>query len=136
MACVVLRRSISELCEADHRNDEQALANWLANKTPCNMREWITAPESHVYVAWIDDEVVGVAAMTNAGHVTLNYVLPKLRFCGVSKSLIVRLEKCARDLGLRRCTLETTETARRFYRAVGYLEEDPRRQSKRMSKMI
>jgi GNAT superfamily N-acetyltransferase len=135
MACAVLRWSITELCQADHHNNVETLKSWLANKTPDNVREWITAPDSHVYVAYIDDEVVGVGAVTDTGLVTLNYVLPQLRFQGVSKALIARLEACARDLGVRRCTLETTETARRFYRTVGYADEhDP--PSKRMSKLI
>lgn len=33
-ACEALRRSITELCVADHRNDPDLLANWLRNKTP------------------------------------------------------------------------------------------------------
>jgi hypothetical protein len=32
-ACDVLRRSISELCVADHGNDPTILARWLSNKT-------------------------------------------------------------------------------------------------------
>jgi hypothetical protein len=33
-ACQVIRRSIVELCVADHRNDPEVLARWLSNKTP------------------------------------------------------------------------------------------------------
>ena len=33
-ACEVIRRSISELCGADHLNDALILGRWLANKTP------------------------------------------------------------------------------------------------------
>jgi hypothetical protein len=33
-ACQVLRRSIVELCAADHGDDPAILAQWLANKTP------------------------------------------------------------------------------------------------------
>jgi hypothetical protein len=33
-ACEVMRRSIAELCVADHRNDPAILERWLANKTP------------------------------------------------------------------------------------------------------
>jgi len=29
-----MRRSIAELCVADHRNDEAILSRWLGNKTP------------------------------------------------------------------------------------------------------
>jgi hypothetical protein len=47
-ACRVLRRSIVELCELDHKGDTDALDLWLANKTPRNLRRWMT--ESHVFV--------------------------------------------------------------------------------------
>src|ERR1700734_4557945 len=33
-ACLVMRRSIAELCGADHHGDPPLLAAWLANKTP------------------------------------------------------------------------------------------------------
>jgi hypothetical protein len=36
-ACQVLRRSITELCISDHRNDPTILGRWLANKTPENV---------------------------------------------------------------------------------------------------
>ena len=35
----VLRRSITELCVADHENDEAVLADWLADKSPEAIRE-------------------------------------------------------------------------------------------------
>jgi len=50
-ACEVLRRSISELCFADHRNDPAILDRWLANKTPENVAAWITNTEDSVLVA-------------------------------------------------------------------------------------
>jgi hypothetical protein len=31
--CEVLKRSIAELCTADHKNDPTILARWLGNKT-------------------------------------------------------------------------------------------------------
>ncbi len=35
--CVILQRSITELCAADHKNDPQILSRWIANKTPDNL---------------------------------------------------------------------------------------------------
>jgi len=32
----VVRTSITQLCAADHRDDPETLATWLANKTPAN----------------------------------------------------------------------------------------------------
>jgi GNAT superfamily N-acetyltransferase len=122
-ACEVLRRSITELCEADHRNDQQALAAWLANKTPNNVGAWIADTGNFVIVATDGDRIVGVAAMTLTGIVTLNYVSPGARFRGVSKALLVELERKAADLGLVQCRLSSTETALRFYRAAGYREQ-------------
>ncbi len=123
-ACEVLRRSIAELCAADHRNDAQFLARWLANKTPQNIAAWIADAGSFVYVALDGGRITGVAAMTNAGLITLNYVAPDARFKGVSKALLAALEGKAAELGLAQCTLASTKTARNFYLAAGYREQE------------
>src|SRR3712207_7376537 len=65
-----------------------------------------------VVVATEVETILGVAATTRAGEITLNYVSPKARFRGVSKALIEHLEAQARQPGLDRCTLNSTETAR------------------------
>ena len=49
--CAVLRRSITELCVADHRNDPAILERWLANKTPEIVASWIGQPASSMLVA-------------------------------------------------------------------------------------
>jgi len=122
-ACTVLRRSIAELCAVDHGGDAQFLAAWLANKTPENVAAWIADPGNVVYVAVGGDAIAGVASMTNAGMITLNYVSPDARFQGVSKALLAALERTAAELGLTQCRLESTKTARRFYQAAGYREQ-------------
>jgi GNAT superfamily N-acetyltransferase len=122
-ACDVLRRSITELCAADHNNDPAWLAGWLANKTPENVAAWIGDPNNVVYVAVDDGRIAGVAAMERAGRISLNYVSPDARFKGISKALLGGLERKARELGLVQCTLESTKTALRFYRAAGYREQ-------------
>ena len=122
-ACKVLRRSIAELCEPDHGNDAQFLGHWLANKTPENVATWITDPGNVVYVAVSDGIITGIASMTRAGAVTLNYVSPDARFKGISKALLMQLEHTAAELGLAQCTLASTKTARRFYQSAGYREQ-------------
>jgi GNAT superfamily N-acetyltransferase len=122
VASTVLRRSIVELCEADHRNDPQFLSHWLANKTPENVTAWIADAGNFVYIAVDDGGIAGVAAMTHAGLVTLNYVSPDARFKGVSKALLAALERKAAELGLAQCSLASTKTALNFYRAAGYRE--------------
>ena len=122
-ACGVIRRSIADLCELDHHGDPTTIERWLANKTPENVATWIGAAGNIVLVAVDDGEVLGVAAMTSIGHITLNYVSPEHRFRGVSKALLTRLEGEAVKLGLRELSLQSTKTARRFYRAAGFVEE-------------
>jgi GNAT superfamily N-acetyltransferase len=124
-ACAVLRRSISELCGADHGNDPQILRRWLANKTPEIVAQWIAAPGSSVLLAVEGKAILAVGAVTDAGEITLNYVSPAARFRGVSRALLAALEARAAVRGNTRCTLHSTETARHFYHAAGYCEDGP-----------
>jgi GNAT superfamily N-acetyltransferase len=123
-ACQTLRRSIAELCAADHNDDPAILRRWLSNKTPESFRTWIK-PENALLVAVKDSDVLGVGCVTDAGEITLNYVSPDARFRGVSSALLSALERRATARGNTRCTLESTETARRFYLARGYSENGP-----------
>lgn len=50
-ACAVLRRSIVELCSADHGNDAVIMARWLANKTPEIVASWIAKDGNSVLAA-------------------------------------------------------------------------------------
>jgi GNAT superfamily N-acetyltransferase len=91
-ACDVLRRSIAELCGADHGDNPAVLAAWLANKTPETLAAWIAHPGNAVLLAEDAGRVLGVGAITAAGEVTLNYVAPEARFQGVSRALLAALE--------------------------------------------
>ena len=124
-ACTVLKRSIAELCEADHRNDPAIMAQWLGNKTPENFRAWVKRPENSVLVAVENDDILAVGSVTDAGIIGLNYVSPDARFRGVSRALLRALEVRAAERGNGRCGLTSTETARRFYRSMGYVESGP-----------
>jgi GNAT superfamily N-acetyltransferase len=123
-ACQVMRRSIAELCVADHRNDPGVLERWLSNKTQEIFRSWIRSGNS-LLVAVDDDRILAVGSVTDAGEITLNYVLPDARFRGVSSALLGALEWRAIERGNARCTLRSTETARRFYLERGYSEDGP-----------
>jgi GNAT superfamily N-acetyltransferase len=123
-ACNVLRRSISKLCVADHGNDPEILARWLGNKTPENVASWIAEPGKSVLVAIEDNAMLGVGMITDAGEIQLIYVSPRARFRGVSKALLSALEEQAIKLGNMRCSLTSTETARRFYLSAGFIEEE------------
>ena len=124
-ACQVLRRSITELCAVDHGNDPAILARWLSNKTPEIVASWIADPKASVLVAVERGAMLAVGSVTDAGEITLNYVSPDARFRGVSGALLGALEARAIERGNLRCTLTSTETARRFYNASGYIEDGP-----------
>src|ERR1700730_9456946 len=78
-ACEVLRRSISELCHADHLNDPAILNRQLANKTPEIVGSWIIKPGNSVLVAVEDGSILAVGSVTDTGEITLN-VSPDARF--------------------------------------------------------
>ena len=124
-ACDVLRRSITELCVADHRNDPALLKRWLANKTPEILESWIAQKTGFFLVAIESDMIIAVGSVTDHGTITLNYVSPHARFRGVSRALLRALEARAAERGNTRCVLESTETARRFYLSAGYTEHGP-----------
>ena len=124
-ACDVIRRSIIELCTADHYNDPAILERWLANKAPENIASWIIQPGSSMLVAVESNIILAVGSVTDAGEITLNYVSPDARFRGVSRTMLAALEARARERGNTRCTLISSETARRFYHRSGYTEDGP-----------
>jgi GNAT superfamily N-acetyltransferase len=121
-ACEILRRSITELCQADHRDDSQNLEAWLSNKTADNVRSWIANPNTYIVIATEGATTIGVGAVTSSGEIILNYVSPAARFRGVSKAILKWLEAKALKLGNARCAVTSTETARRFYLSAGYLQ--------------
>jgi GNAT superfamily N-acetyltransferase len=125
VACEVIRRSIVELCLADHRNDPEILSRWLGNKTPKIVASWIGATDSSMLVAVEHETILAAGSVTDAGHITLNYVSPDARFRGVSRALLGALEARAMARGNTRCTLISTEAARAFYLANGYRIDGP-----------
>jgi GNAT superfamily N-acetyltransferase len=122
-ACQVMRRSIAELCIADHHNDPEILRRWLANKTPEIVSSWITNLSGTMLLAVEGDAILAVGSVTDAGEVRLNYVSPDARFRGVSRALMRALETRAREKGVSTCRLTSTETAHRFYLALGYVDD-------------
>ncbi|KEP69327.1 GNAT family acetyltransferase [Thioclava dalianensis] len=118
-----LRRSITELCVADHRNDPVEIESWLSNKTVETWRQWIARNDSVVLVAERDREIIGVGMASLSGDILLNYVHPDARFDGVSKAMLSGLENVLRAHGIRHCRLESTVTARSFYESCGFRSE-------------
>ena len=118
----VLIASITELCVADHNNDPAALASWLANKSPEGVGVWFANPANTMLVAEHDGALAACGAFNTSRKIILNYVSPRHRFAGVSKAMLQAMEA---GLGAGEAWLDSTKTARAFYRAAGWVEEGP-----------
>jgi hypothetical protein len=118
----VLIASITDLCAADHRNNPEALASWLANKTPEGVARWFDTPGSHLLVAERNGEIAAVGSYSDARMILLNYVSPRHRFAGVSRAMLTAMETA---LGAGEARLDSTQTALAFYRAAGWVESGP-----------
>lgn len=121
MACEVLRRSIMECCAQDHCHDRAILDAWLGNKNPQTVAGWFASPTNYALVAERDGEVVGVGLVTQAGKLSLCYVLPEALHIGAGKALLQGLERQARAWGVTTIQVNSTATARAFYARNGYL---------------
>lgn len=121
-ACEVLRRSIADCCLEDHRGDPAILEAWLANKTPDNVRCWISSPAHLALVAARAERIRGIAMLQRAGKILLLYVDPAHRFHGAGTALLQALESHAAQAGIRALHVSSTLTARAFYLAQGYTE--------------
>jgi GNAT superfamily N-acetyltransferase len=122
-AVKTLRRSITELCTADHHGDATRLASWLANKTVESWKTWVASKGTIAFVADRNSEVVGVGMANLQGDILLNYVHPDARFTGVSKALLAALEVEMRLHKVTHCRIKSTVTACRFYESCGYRPE-------------
>ncbi len=131
-----LRRSISELCNADHGNNPAALEKWIANKTETSWHGWLERTDRLVLVAEQNGLILGVGMMSTTGEVMLNYVDPDARFGGISKSLLAHMERCAIERGLSHCVLESTKTALNFYLARGYTSVPGQNSALRVEKRL
>jgi GNAT superfamily N-acetyltransferase len=119
-ACNVLRRSIAQLCEKDHRNDTAILTTWLANKTPETVRGWIESGKNCSLVAVIDNQVAGIAILTRQGKIVLFYVAPEMCQAGAGNALLQAIEHRAGEWGLRTLQVDSTLTAQQFYLRHGF----------------
>lgn len=121
----VLTASIIELCVADHANDPAAIAAWTKNKSPEGVATMLANPNLLMFVAEAAGRIGAVGAITRTGEIALNYVAPDMRFLGLSKALLKRLETELLSLGFSEGRLEATATAQRFYERAGWLPDGP-----------
>jgi len=124
-AIEVVRRSISILCEADHRDDPDTLSKWLANKKPEMFVAWISDPDNFCVVEEVDRRVQGVGLLHRSGELRLVYVAPGHERKGLGRSIHAALTSQAKRWGLKTVHLESTSVARHFYESLGYRPSGP-----------
>ncbi len=116
----VLRRSITELCVADHHGDPGTLEQWLSDKNVERFTSWVASPDTYVVVAEGDAGVCGVGMLSTRGEIQLCYVLPGCQSQGVGRALLEAIEAQARSWGLERLRLDSSSGACSFYERAGY----------------
>jgi N-acetylglutamate synthase-like GNAT family acetyltransferase len=132
----VICASIRFLCSADHHDERDAIANWLANKSPDSIAAMIADPLATVWVAEREGSIVAVGQTTRPGHaegagkITLNYVVPAARRTGASSVLLSVMETSLAAEGITRAHLTSTETALKFYLAHGWQPSAPPRKGR------
>src|SRR4051794_3964273 len=72
----VVRRSITQLCVADHHHHGETLAIWLENKTRGNFLAWISNVDNFCVVAESNLRLSGVAVLQRQGEILLFYLAP------------------------------------------------------------
>ena len=117
----VLRRSISELCVADHQHDPATLAGWLANKTTRNYLDWLTSSRNFCVVAEEHDRLLGVGMLGHKGTIHLLYLRPGAQRRGIGSAIYRAMEQQARAWGLQKLSLESTTAACAFYERMGFV---------------
>jgi GNAT superfamily N-acetyltransferase len=125
-AVEVVRRSITELCTADHHDHAETLAKWLSNKTVPNFVSWFSDHDDNFCViAEANGRLSGVGLLHRDGEVRLFYLVPGAQRRGTGKAIHAALEEQARAWGIPELKLESTALARAFYERLGYRSTGP-----------
>lgn len=114
--------SITQLCAPDHGDDPETVSRWVGNQSVETFRQLLARPDVTLLVVECEGVVVAVGGI-NGDRVTLNYVHPDYRFRGISKALMAALESEMAASGVVRGRLDSTATARDFYRGIGWIDE-------------
>lgn len=119
-AVEVVRRSIAELCTADHCGDADTIAKWLSNKTVPNFVSWIENQDNFCVIAEANGRMQGVGLLRRSGEIVLFYLSPGAQRQGMGKAIHSVLEEKANAWGLPELKLESTALACLFYENLGY----------------
>lgn len=115
------RRSVAELCHADHECREDLIEAWCRRKTVERLRSDFRDPALIWRVAeWPGGPLAGVGVLHRDGTILGLYVHPDDVRKGVGSLLLGELLGQAAALGHTRVRLESTATGHRFYAAHGF----------------
>lgn len=120
-AVALVRRSISELCAADHQHDPATLERWLGNKSVAFFLRWLADPSTSLVVAELEQALCGVGSLRKGGQLTMIYVLPGRQGVGVGSAILRELEAQAARWHEREISLTSSFGARAFYERHGYV---------------
>lgn len=85
-----------------------------------------TLMEKPFYLGWVNDEPVATGMLDlDNNEVGALFVLPQFTGRGYGKAMLDHLEALARELELAEVVLDATLNAASFYRACGYVGEQP-----------
>lgn len=120
-ACALLRLSIERACVADHGARPEVLQAWLGNKTTQNVLTWFASPSNYAVVAEREEELVGMALLTQAGKLALCYVQPDTLHSGIGSVLLTAVEAQARIWNISKLYMHSPSSASAFFERHGYV---------------
>ncbi len=121
-ACDVLIESINTICAPFYNHDKDTISQWLDNKTPTNVRNWIESENTFCVVAEDhDNNLVGFSCISGE-EIMLLYVVPKVLYKGVGKNMLARLESHAQLSNIKVIKAVSSLPAKEFYERNGYVQ--------------
>jgi GNAT superfamily N-acetyltransferase len=114
----LIRRTLFEINSKDYRNDY--LETIAAMYTPEKLQD--NARLKKIFTAETEDKIVGTATI-HKDYISCVFVLPDFIGKGIGRLLMDALEQEARANGFDTVMLQSSLTAHRFYKQLGYQDD-------------
>ncbi|WP_122764153.1 GNAT family N-acetyltransferase [Pseudomonas viridiflava] len=117
----IRREAIRSQCIGAYTAEQMAL--WTRGSADDGYSTLMKKP---FYLGWVNDEPVATGMLDlDNNEVGALFVLPQFTGRGYGKAMLDHLEALARELELAEVVLDATLNAASFYRACGYVGEQP-----------
>jgi len=117
----IRREAIRSQCIGAYTAEQMAL--WTRGSADDG---YSTLMDKPFYLGWVNDEPVATGMLDlDNNEVGALFVLPQFTGRGYGKAMLDHLEALARELELAEVVLDATLNAASFYRACGYVGEQP-----------